>query len=270
MIFSLLKKIFGCKKVLSNDAPPTSEICMNELIDKTPMPMSINWDNLVSHLIEDGYTLDHFDIHDLRIVAGNKILTIIYDRCELGLHSFGIYDYCSTSDEEGHKLMAQIIRENENDAYKSLIIESSDNEFWINVSDCTNRGAGIHHGLHDQMIDVFEPIILKFIKDNAIDNNVGLCMSYGCGGTSDSAQFLCKKLKNLGLNIHIALIESYWSTSMENKCASASAQPIELSCTYREFQFPEVDNIFELISNGEISQKILLEPISYLKSVISE
>ena len=269
MILSLLKKLFMSKRASSNDVPHTSEVLMNERIDKTPKPMSINWGSLVSHLIEDGYTLDHFDIRDLRIVAGDKILTIIYDWYELGLHSFGIYDYCSTSDEEGHKLMAQIIRENENDAYKSLLIESSKNEFWINVADCTNRGV-VYHGLLIKMIEVFEPIILKFIKDNAIYNNVGLCVSYGCGGTSDSAQFLCKKLKNLGLNIHIALIESYWSTSMEDKCASASAQLIESSCTYRVFQFPKVDNIFELIYNGEISQKILLEPVSYLKSVISE
>ena len=92
-------------------------------------------------IIEEGYKLDYFDAHDLRIVAGNKVLTIIYDRRELGLHCFGIYDYCSTSDEEGHKLMAQIIRENEDDAYKSLLIESYEDELWINIADCTNRGA---------------------------------------------------------------------------------------------------------------------------------
>ena len=268
--FRLISKLFGRKNVSTNDVSLIPEPLISETVDEIPMPISIDWQSLVRDIIEHGYKLEHFNVHDLRIVVGHKILTLICDRRELGLHSFGIYDYCSTSDEEGHKLMAQIIRENEDIAYKSLSIASSEDELWVNIADCTNRGAGTCNILYDQMIEVFEPVLLKFIKDNAVYNNVGLCVSNG-DGTSLSAQFLCNKLKELGLNIHIAFIESIWNDMrMKDKRAFMSAQLAELSCTYKMFQFPAVNNIFDINKIEESERTILLEAVSYLKTVISE
>lgn len=269
-VFDLIKKLLGNNITSPYNSIPANDTLHTENFNETPIPMSIDWKSLVGAIVDDGYKLDHFDIHDLRIIAGNKILTILYDRRELGLHSFGIYDYCSTPDTEGHKLMAQIIRVNEDDAYHSLIIESSKNEFWINIADCTNRGAGLHQRAQEQMIEVFEPIILRFIKDNAIFNNVGICVSYGAEGTSVSALSLCQKLKELGLNIHLTLIESSWDMKMKDKFAPPSALLSELSCTYKVFQLPIEDNIFDFNKIEESSRKILFRAVSYLKTVISE
>ncbi|WP_285820643.1 hypothetical protein [Bacteroides acidifaciens] len=270
-IFNLIKKLFGRNSSLTNDVPSTQEIFISETIDETPIPMSINWERLVNCILEEGNALDHFDVHDLRIVAGNKTLTVIYDRRELGLHSFGIYDYCSTSDEEGHKLMAQIIRENEDEAYKSLLIESSEDELWLNIADCTNRGAGAYHELYEQMIEVFEPIILKFIKDNAVLDNVGFCVAdFGDYGTSHVAPFLCQKLNALGLNVHVAIIESNLDIRLKNKLLAASKQLEALSCTYKVFQYPNIDCNFDLNRLKEDSQYIISKAVGHLRTVISE
>ena len=236
-IFSILRNLSGNKRSSTNEKQLTLETITSEPIKGIPVQKSIDWESLVSAIIEDGYTLDHFDVHDLRIVAGNKTLAIIYDRQELGLHSFGIYDYCTTSDEEGHKAMVQIIRENEDEAYKSLIIE---------------------------------PIILKFIKSNAVNNNIGLCVFFGEDGTSLGAHLLCQKLKELELNIHIAMIESNWNMRVKENFTSAVTQLMESSCTYKVFQLPIMENIFDFKRIEEYSQKIMLESVAYLKSVIAE
>lgn len=267
-IFRILRNLFGNKKASTNEEQ-TPEIIISESIEEMPITKKIDWNSLVSNIIENGYVLNHFDIADIRIVVGNKTLTIIYDRRELGLHSFGIYDYCTTSDEEGHKLMAQIIRENEDEAYKSLIIESSKDELWINIADCTNRGVGSYSRVYNQMIEVFEPLLLRFIKDNAVSNNVGLCMSYG-DDFSQTTSFLCQKLKTLGFNIHTAIIESNWDTRLKAEFEPSYAQLKETSCTHRIFQFPMVDNMYNHEIIDECSRKTLLESISYLKTVISE
>ena len=269
-IFSILRNLSGNKRSSTNEKQLTLETITSEPIKGIPVQKSIDWESLVSAIIEDGYTLDHFDVHDLRIVAGNKTLAIIYDRQELGLHSFGIYDYCTTSDEEGHKAMVQIIRENEDEAYKSLIIESSEDELWINIADCTNRGAGQLGRVCNQMIEVFEPIILKFIKSNAVNNNIGLCVFFGEDGTSLGAHLLCQKLKELELNTHIAMIESNWNMRVKENFTSAVTQLMESSCTYKVFQLPIMENIFDFKRIEEYSQKIMLESVAYLKSVIAE
>ena len=269
-IFSLLGNLLGYKRASMNNEHPTPKTLISEPVEGIPMTKRIDWESLVNAIIEDGYTLEHFDTHDLRIVAGNKTLTIIYDKRELGLHSFGIYDYCTTSDEEGHKLMAQIIRENEDDAYKSLITESSKDNLWINIADCTNRGAGQLGRVCNQMIEVFEPIILKFIKSNAANNNIGLCLSFEEDSTSLGAHLLCQKLKEWGLNIHIAIIEPCWNTRMKEKYTSAATQLTESSCTDKVVKFPAVENIFDFERIEECSREILLESVSYLKSVIAE
>lgn len=269
-VLSLIRNLFGLNRGISNDVTPTPGALISETVDETPVPMSINWECLVNCIIEEGYTLDCFNAHDLRIVAGNKVLTIIYNRRELGLHSFGIYDYCSTSDEDGHRLMAQIIRENEDEAYKSLLIQSSEDEMWINIADCTNRGAGIYRRLHEQMIEVFEPIILKFIKDNAVLDNVGICVASGEYGTSHVAPFLCQKLNALGLNVHVAIIDSSLDTRLKNKFLAASKQLKALSCTYKVFQYPNMDGDFDLNRLKEDSQYIISKAIGHLRTVISE
>lgn len=163
--------------------------------------------------------------------------------------------------------MAQIIRENEDDGYKSLLIESSKDELWLNIADCTNRGNGIYRRLHEQMIEVFEPIILKFIKDNAVFDNVGLCFGYN--GTSYVAPFLCQKLKALGLNVHVAIIESNLDPR-KNELLAASNQLEDLSCTYKVFQYPNVDSNFDWSRIEEDSRFILSKAVSHLKSVIFE
>ena len=269
-IFNLIKKLFGHNSALTNDVPSTTKTFIPETVDETPIPMSINWERIVQCITEDGYALDHFDVQDLRIVAGNKTLTIIYNRCEFGLHSFNIYDYCTTSAKVGHKLMAQIIRENEDEAYKSLLIESSEDGLWLNIADCTNRGAGAYHELYEQMIEVFEPIILKFVKDNAVRDNVGFCVAdFGDYGTSHVAPFLCRKLNALGLNVHVAIIESNLDIRLKNKFIAVSNQLKELSCTYKVFQESE-DSNFEWNRIDEHSRSLLSKAVSHLKSVLSE
>ncbi len=268
-IFNLINNMLKWRRTSTTDSDSNPKTLVSDAIDETHISKSIDWKSIICAIIEDGYTPDHFDEHDLRIVAGNKTLTIIYDRRELGLHSFRIYDYCTTSDEEGHKMMAQIIRENEDEAYKSLIIESSKDELLINIADCTNRGGGQLGEVCNQMIKVFEPIILKFIKSNAVNNNIGLCVSFGEDSTSLGAHLLCQKLKELGLNIHIAIIEQSWDTRMKNKIAVLSAQMAELSCSCKMYQFPYADKAFDWDRFEESFREVLLESVSYLKSVIS-
>lgn len=264
-IYNFLKKVFGYNTASTPDAIHDIEKDISETTDISFLSISIDWESLVRSIIEDGYTIDHFDGSDLRILAGDKILTIIYDRGELGLHSFGIYDYCTTSDKEGHKLMAQIIRDNEDEAYESLLIKISDKEVCLNIADCTNRGGGQH--VDDQMIEVFEPVILKFVQDNAVLNNVGLVMSYE--GTSYGAHYLCERLKATGLNIHLAFIESWPIDWIRNKIASVAPEIIELCRSYKVFQSTKVENFFDEESIKNTSRGTILEALSYLKSVIS-
>ncbi|MCM1139085.1 MAG: hypothetical protein NC453_11000 [Muribaculum sp.] len=244
---------------------------VSETAHESFVPICINWESLVRSIKEDGYALDHFDGSDLRLVVGNRILTIIYDRRELGLHSFGIYNYCTTSDKEGHKLMAQIIHYNEEEAYKALLIKESGNEAWLNIADCTNRSAGQH--IDNQMIEVFEPIILKFIQNNKVYNNVGLCVSLG-EGTSHGALFLCKRLKELGLDIHLAFVASWpldWiRPEFTVKSNELLTELIKYCRTYKVFQCPVVENLFDKEKIEKSSINTISESISYLKSFVSE
>lgn len=49
-----------------NNEHPTPDTLISEPIEGIPMTKSIDWESLVNAITEDGYTLDHFDTHDLR------------------------------------------------------------------------------------------------------------------------------------------------------------------------------------------------------------
>ena len=57
-IFSILRNLSGNKRASTNEKQPTLETITSEPIKGIPVQKSIDWESLVSAIIEDGYTLD--------------------------------------------------------------------------------------------------------------------------------------------------------------------------------------------------------------------
>ncbi len=166
-------------------------------------------EGIVSNEANQQSTADIVGIHDLMIVAGNKTLILISDKRRVGLWmSDGVYDPCSATAAEGHNQINQLIHENLDELYDSLIYPLEENLFFLNITDSTNRGNLSGEGwimLCHEMLDVFFPIIYRFVEENAINKKVGVIVFPNDRGTSIGADYLCDLLSAQHFNVHVHL-----------------------------------------------------------------
>ena len=151
------------------------------------------------------------DIHDLMIVAGAKTLILISDKRRVGLWmTAGGYDSCSVLPSDGHAQMNQFINDNLEDLYNSLLYPLEEGVLFLNITDCTNRGGRNNEGLrilYNEMLDVFFPIIGKFVEENALYKNVSVIVLPGNRGTSLIADQLCYRLLKQKYHVNVLLEE---------------------------------------------------------------
>ena len=131
---------------------------------------------------------------DLIISAGDKILILACDKGMSGLWiGEGHYDPCTVSVNDGHKFMSEYVVRNIDELYNSLLYPLEDNVFLLNITDSTNRGycRGYHKQyLYNSLIDIFLPIIQKFVRENSPNRHIGILISSGLDGTSASGVYL--------------------------------------------------------------------------------
>lgn len=198
--------------------------------------------------------VDFWNYGDIQLIAGNKTLILTYNRYKAGLHSCAIYDYCHTSDKEGHRLMKEMINKNLEEAYNSLLFNVRENLYWLNIADATNRSAATDsmcRCLYNDMIDVFSAIILKFVKDNVLDNKVGImAWIYGIG-TSVSIPFLCNLIKQNGYEIYAAMFQPAFEMQFAGeKLSTGILSYIEENCHLNIIRIKEGWSLVDLINNS--------------------
>ena len=135
---------------------------------------------------------------DLIISAGDKILILACDKGMSGLWiGEGHYDPCTVSVNDGHKFMSEYVVRNIDELYNSLLYPLEDNVSLLNITDSTNRGycRGYHKQyLYNSLIDIFLPIIQKFVRENSPNRHIGILISSGLEGTSASGVYLYNAL----------------------------------------------------------------------------
>ena len=145
------------------------------------------------------------DYSDLSLLAGEKCLTIICDRRIGGLWNCLRSDPCGGSFSGCVQKMRRLIHNLDNDEMESLLFPMSDNSFVLNIaSDNINTGArsessSSYQNFIEERLDVFYPIIKRYVELYANSSAVGL-MCYHGSGTGLGVSFLSNLLYSDGFN----------------------------------------------------------------------
>lgn len=138
-------------------------------------------------------------IDDIRIVAGDNTLSLVYDACLGGLHNALSYDPCSGALQDCFSELNTIIGENLEEVYDSIIVKTGENQYLLNIGVNLLVGAGkLFPKLCEDLIDVFYHVIKKFIDNNIVDNKVGIYSAFTDDGTSLGLFALMRHLKQDG------------------------------------------------------------------------
>lgn len=138
-------------------------------------------------------------IDDIRIVVGDNTLSLVYDASLGGLHNALSYDPCSGALQDCFSELNTIISENLEEVYDSIIVKTGENQYLLNIGVNLLVGAGkLFPKLCEDLIDVFYPVIKKFIDNNIVDNKVGIYSAFTDDGTSLGLFALMRHLKQDG------------------------------------------------------------------------
>lgn len=190
-------------------------------------------------------------LNDLIIVAGTKTLVLISDKRRVGLWmTDGGYDYCLTNKNDGHSFIHNYIIDHLDELYEALLYPLEDNLFFLNIADATNRGAGtIDKSLYEEMLDVFFPIIDRFIQENLENHNLGVIMIPGRLGTSITAGHLCNRLSALNYKFNVVIAEL--PDSLVGKSNSQMEDVVkDIKNNYHTIIYEKDDEMNKLSSDG--------------------
>lgn len=129
---------------------------------------------------------DYADLDDIRLVVGDKTLALVYNVCLGGLHNVLHYDPCSHDTQDCFSEINAIIEKNLEEAYKSIVVKTGENQYLLNIGVNLLLGPGsLSQQLCDDVINVFYPIIKRFIDEHVVNNKVGVYSVFtGGNGTS--------------------------------------------------------------------------------------
>ena len=163
---------------------------------------------------------DYADLDDLRLVVGDNTLVLVYNVCLGGLHNAFSYDPCSGAIQNCFSEINDIIGNNLEEAYDSIVVKTGENQYLLNIGVNLQLGNGcLSQKLYEDLIDVFYPIIKRFIDEHIIDKQVGVYSVFMDGdGTSVGLLGLVNHLEKDGY-ICYGVGTSYDSTSYSLKRA---------------------------------------------------
>lgn len=129
---------------------------------------------------------DYADLEDIRLVVGDKTLALVYNVRLGGLHNVLSYDPCSGATQDCYSEIKVIIEKNLEEAYESIVVKTGEDQYLLNIGVKLQLGNGsLSQQLCGDVINVFYPIIKRFIDEHVVNNKVGVYSVFtGGNGTS--------------------------------------------------------------------------------------
>lgn len=167
-LLEILKKLLSCATTETSESTEVSKSTVLPLVDSNKE------------------TKDYADLDDIRLVVGDKTLALVYNVCLGGLHNVLSYDPCSGATQDCFSEINAIIEKNLEEAYESIVVKTGENQYLLNIGVNLLLGPGsLSQQLCDDVINVFYPIIKRFIDENVVNNKVGVYSVFTGGyGTS--------------------------------------------------------------------------------------
>lgn len=228
------------KKILSSDATGNSEENMSLCSAGEPYA-------------ETKTANDYVAPDDIRLVVGDDMLAIIYDIQIGGLHNALSYDPCSGIFKDCLSEINNIVCENLEEVYQSIIVKTNEHEYLLNIGTNLMLGASsLSQEIYEILIDAFYPIIKRFIDDHITGNKVGIYSIFANenGGTSVGLQGLVRNIEKDGyVCVGVGTAFKY------NKVPFS----LEIAKEWENFTY---------IDMNELPENILKSPISQAQTMI--
>lgn len=167
-LLEILKKLLSCATTETSESTEVSKSTVLPLVDSNKG------------------SKDYADLDDIRLVVGDKTLALVYNVRLGGLHNVLSYDPCSGATQDCFSEINAIIEKNLEEAYESIVVKTGENQYLLNIGVNLLLGPGsLSQQLCDDVINVFYPIIKRFIDENVVNNKVGVYSVFTGGyGTS--------------------------------------------------------------------------------------
>lgn len=167
-LLEILKRMLSCATTETSEPTEVSKSTVLPLVDSNKE------------------TKDYADLDDIRLIVGDKTLTLVYNVCLGGLHNVLSYDPCSGATQDCFSEINAIIEKNLEEAYESIVVKTGENQYLLNIGVNLLLGPGsLSQQLCDDVINVFYPIIKRFIDEHVVNNKVGVYSVFtGGNGTS--------------------------------------------------------------------------------------
>lgn len=167
-LLEILKKLLSCATTETSESTEVGKSTVLPLVDSNKE------------------TKDYADLDDIRLIVGDKTLTLVYNVCLGGLHNVLSYDPCSGATQDCFSEINAIIEKNLEEAYESIVVKTGENQYLLNIGVNLLLGPGsLSQQLCDDVINVFYPIIKRFIDEHVVNNKVGVYSVFtGGNGTS--------------------------------------------------------------------------------------
>ena len=167
-LLEILKKMLSCATTETSESTEVGKSTVLPLVDSNKE------------------TKDYADLDDIRLIVGDKTLALVYNACLGGLHNVLSYDPCSGATQDCFSEINAIIEKNLEEAYESIVVKTGENQYLLNIGVNLLLGSGsLSQQLCDDVINVFYPIIKRFIDENVVNNKVGVYSVFtGGNGTS--------------------------------------------------------------------------------------
>ena len=167
-LLEILKRMLSCATTETSEPTEVSKSTVLPLVDSNKE------------------SKDYADLDDIRLVVGDKTLALVYNVCMGGLHNVLHYDPCSHDTQDCFSEINAIIEKDLEEAYESIVVKTGENQYLLNIGVNLLLGSGsLSQQLCDDVINVFYPIIKRFIDEHVVNNKVGVYSVFtGGNGTS--------------------------------------------------------------------------------------
>lgn len=167
-LLEILKRMLSCATTETSEPTEVSKSTVLPLVDSNKR------------------SKDYADLEDIRLVVGDKTLALVYNVRLGGLHNVLSYDPCSGATQDCFSEINAIIEKNLEEAYESIVVKTGENQYLLNIGVNLLLGPGsLSQQLCDDVINVFYPIIKRFIDEHVVNNKVGVYSVFtGGNGTS--------------------------------------------------------------------------------------
>ena len=167
-LLEILKKMLSCATTETSESTEVSKSTVLPLVDSNKE------------------SKDYADLEDIRLVVGDKTLALVYNVRLGGLHNVLSYDPCSGATQDCYSEIKVIIEKNLEEAYESIVVKTGEDQYLLNIGVKLLLGNGsLSQQLCGDVINVFYPIIKRFIDEHVVNNKVGVYSVFTGGyGTS--------------------------------------------------------------------------------------